>query len=133
MSAPKPREFKRRLKDVQNLLAVLSVEFDWVYGAAHERTVRDEAKVNTGGRTDPTGSIVASKAYLRRALERADRELRSIDSQLRAIENNLAKALEGTEPRERPEPRFPRTASPADIQASHEAQERRKERGEVTA
>lgn len=131
MSAPKPKQIKALCKDIQNLASVVALEFEWTSNAAYDRTVRDEPKVNTGGRTDPTGSVVVSKAFLRRACERAYRDLRSIESQLRSIEVTLGKALEGTEPRERPEPHFPRTASPDDIEASRDAQARRKAAGEM--
>ncbi len=129
MSAPRPQQLRTRVADVRALVTVIATEYEWVYRAAYDRVVREEAKVATGAPTDPTGELATSRGAMRAALRRADRDLRGVSDQLREIERRLAGALERLEPRERPEARFPRTASDADLAEARAAQGRRTDRG----
>lgn len=128
-----PSVIARNAREVREQASRIVLEYRWVHGAAHARTVGDQAHVHTTSVNNPTLDLATSKdkAAMRRALSRAAKALEAAQAELKSCEHLLRQAT--SHERERVEfeaLRYPRTATRADLAEGAQAQARRHARGE---
>lgn len=138
MTAPTPAQYERLLDELFSVSSsrrwrkVLLESYKWTVGPSLERAVVEEAKIRSTSPNTPVETIAASKAHIRRAQDRATRNVNHAISDLRDAIRACDQALETLDPPARPEPlRYPRTVSNAELEEARDARERRKEMGEA--
>lgn len=146
MSVQKPDAFKRSLAQSYARITRLYADLPLQYASAYEASLRPRVgesagKVTASEVSDPTGEVgfdhpairrPTSHAGIRRALEGCGRHMADAENSMKAAEREILKAMDRLDPREGFEPlRYPVSVSQADLEASREAQARRKERGDM--
>lgn len=134
MTALPPPELDYLLAEIRMLTRSISHEYRWVHGAAHARTVGEEAKVATTSPSDPTGSIAVDsrdkgrmRAQLYRTIEDARRALAELEHASASLRAGAARDPGGVRFEAL---RYPRTALQEELKDSRAAKVRREERGE---
>jgi hypothetical protein len=133
MSVPTPAQIQRIVKELREQASRITLEYRWVHGAAHARTVGDQAHVHTTSVNDPTQDIATGKdkASMRRALGRASKALDTAQAELKSCEHLLKQATAHERERVQFEAlRYPRTATRDDLAEGEAAKGRRHARGE---
>jgi hypothetical protein len=133
---PKVATIAANVRLIEQMLAALDREYAEVYDFAY--TVGLPQPEFGRGKphssvSDPTGetTIATAKQRARRAAYVASEKIADAAGQLRAANDALAHALPDPERITPGMELYPRTASNDDVSAAREAQERRRERGEL--
>lgn len=133
-SCPKIGTVRNTRTDIEHAARRVSREFEWLSGAAHDRTVGDDVRVRSHA-ADPTGGLIASdhKQKARDALTEAHELMLDALSRLKQAENRMLKMLDHFDPPDVKfdQLRFPRSATIADLDDARKAQARREGRDEA--
>ena len=144
MTALTPKQFDVQLAATFARMRIRMEALHTLYQGAYSASLSQRV-IESAGRSssvsDPTGNVgfdhpaisrPHAQAAIRRTLERAPTQLAKAENVLNAIETEITKAMNRLDPPATFEPlRYPISTSQADLALSHEAQQRRKARGEV--
>jgi hypothetical protein len=133
MTVPSPGEFDASVRAIIEQAQRIRIEYRWNHGAAFDRAVGDQAKVQVSSPNDPTGELATdkSRSAMRKQMYRAADAIEKALDEL-AVATGALKAGAARDPGGiRFEAlRNPRSATRADLAESAAAAERRAERGE---
>lgn len=146
MTVQKPEAFDRTVSQSFARITQLYAEMHTLYRSAYDASLRPRVgesagKVTASEVSDPTGEVgfdhpairrPTPHAAIRRALEACGRHMADAENAMKAAEREILSAMDRLDPREGFEPlRYPVSVSQADLEASREAQARRRRAGEV--
>jgi len=146
VTAPTPRQFQlaiaRTHANIKSKLAELPDLYERAYGAAGWQVGRESVgKISRGGISKPLEGIVGdpldarrpgAQAGIRRALERAEKQLAEAENSVAAISRDIEKAMDRLDPKETFQAlRYPISVTNEELGDLREAKARRLGRGEI--